>query len=161
MRALSGSAAFKTDEVRFVQVADASLALAKAYIHLFRGCGGTAGGGGRQQGSEHAGTRGIPEGEQEHCGSQQQAPSPPAPAPSAAAATAAAAAAAAASSTPLPAQPGSIRELAAARMHLRGVLKQCEPAFGEHPKWRALSDVCAEVTALEGAAKSAAAGPAQ
>lgn len=101
VRALSGSAAFKSDEARFVEVADASLALASAYTRL------------HQAGASPAGPAG---------------------------------AAGAGAAKPLA---GGARELAAARMHLRGVLKQCQPVFGEHAKWVELEAAAAEVAALE------------
>lgn len=48
-----------------------------------------------------------------------------------------------------------IKELAAARMHLRGVLKQCEASFQEHEAWQELSQLLKEVTALEDGAVAA------
>jgi len=122
-----------------VEVADASLALAQAYMQLFRGSSTPA----TAEIAPHSNsssnlqesTSGAP---------VQQASSISTPFP-------VAGPEAVAISKPI--QPGSIRELAAARMHLRGVLKQCEPVFGEHAKWQALSVACADVTAAEGEAR--------
>ena len=107
MRALTGTS-FKSDEKRFAEMAEASAALARAYIQLYN--------------------------------------------TSTSAATATSGAAAA------PAGPGAVRELAAARMHLRGVLKQCEGTFGEHAKWAEMDALLREVTALEEAALARAKG---
>ncbi|KAF5842032.1 hypothetical protein DUNSADRAFT_9601, partial [Dunaliella salina] len=145
VRALSGSAAFKSDEARFVEVADASLALARAYLQLYQNATLPQG---TMSTVQHASANGS-----NSNAADQQESAPPASSPAKPSAAAAAAAAAAAI-TPLAVQPGSIRELAAARMHLRGLLKQCEPVFREHAKWQALSNACAEITAAETDAKS-------
>ena len=72
----------------------------------------------------------------------QQAP----PAPAAAAATAATASATV-----------SLRDLAAARMHLRGVLKQCEPVFAGAPLYVELQDMLGQVERMEAAARASVA----
>eukprot|EP00955_Chlamydomonas_euryale_P022809 240778-Chlamydomonas_euryale.AAC.3 len=43
---------------------------------------------------------------------------------------------------------GGVRDLSAARLHLRGVLKQCEPVFGEHVLFAELAALLEEVEAL-------------
>lgn len=164
---MSGSAAFKSDEMRFVEVADASLALAQTYLQLFRGSAATA-----SVPSSAQVTSSSKDNDASACSStsggggtigndvvsvhqQAAAPTPVSSvSPTAPAATAAA-------SAQLALQPSSIRELAAARMHLRGVLKQCQPAFEEHAKWQALSAACNEITAAEAEAKTLAARPGQ
>jgi len=108
VRALAGSS-YKSDEAKFKEMADASTALAKAYIQLFKDAAGAAGA------------------------------SPP---------TAEGGAA-------KPAGSGT-RQLAAARMHLRGVLKQCEASFSEHASWQELAALMQQVTALEDEALAAA-----
>lgn len=50
---------------------------------------------------------------------------------------------------------GGTRELAAARMHLKGLVKQCEVAFEERPEYQQLQGLLAEVTAAEDAAVAA------
>lgn len=165
VRALSGSAAFKSDEARFVEVADASLALAQTYLQLFRG--GTAA---ASVLSSTQTTASSSDNSANGCSSntgndnvmvQGQAAPTPVPLASSTGPATATAAAAAATSTPLPLQPGSIRELAAARMHLRGLLKQSQQAFEGHAKWQALSAACNEIMAAEAEAKNSAAGPGQ
>ncbi|KAL6762659.1 hypothetical protein V8C86DRAFT_3173802 [Haematococcus lacustris] len=100
VRGLTGTG-YKSDEAKFIEMADASAALARAYIQLSTRSAGDGKG--------------------------------------------------AASSAV------AVRELAAARMHLRGVLKQCENSFGEHAAWRQLGSLLAEVTALEAASRNPAA----
>lgn len=100
VRGLTGTG-YKSDEAKFIEMADASAALARAYIQLSTRSAGDGKG--------------------------------------------------AASSAV------AVRELAAARMHLRGVLKQCENSFGEHAAWRQLDSLLAEVTALEAANRNSAA----
>uniref|UniRef100_A0A7S3QZ63 TPR-like protein n=1 Tax=Dunaliella tertiolecta TaxID=3047 RepID=A0A7S3QZ63_DUNTE len=153
VRALSGSAAFKSDEARFVEVADASLALAQAYLQLYRGSSSSSSAA-PPQGTSSSIQNANLNGSNYSAPAQQESAALAPPASSPAVPCAAAAAAAAAATTPLVVQPGSIRELAAARMHLRGLLKQCEPVFGEHAKWQALSNACAEISAAEVDAKS-------
>ncbi len=89
VRALTGTS-YKSDEKRFVEMAEASVDLAQAYVRLYTASAGAS-------------------------------------------ATGA----------------GAVRELAAARMHLRGVLKQCEQAFGEHEAWRRMDEVLQQVLRLE------------
>lgn len=50
---------------------------------------------------------------------------------------------------------GGLRELSAARMHLRGLLKQCEATFEEDSAFLGLSELLARVTAAENAALAA------
>jgi hypothetical protein len=50
---------------------------------------------------------------------------------------------------------GGLRELSAARLHLRGLLKQCEAAFEEQPLYAQLAALLAEVQAAEDAALAA------
>lgn len=52
--------------------------------------------------------------------------------------------------------PGSTRELAAARMHLRGVLRLAQERFGESEEYQGLSELLERVTALEAEAKAQA-----
>lgn len=130
MRALSGSAAFKSDEARFIEVADASLALAGAYMQLYRGSSPPTSTAGQSNGNA----------ESTSAASSQLGPGESAASPTA--------------TGRRTIQQSSVRELAAARMHLRGLLKQCEPAFGEHAKWTALSDACAEISNAEAEAKA-------
>eukprot|EP00798_Chlamydomonas_sp_ICE-L_P011734 gene11734-34462_t len=51
--------------------------------------------------------------------------------------------------------PKILRDLSAARMHLRGVLKQCETAFGETELHASMASLLVEVEAEEKAAKEA------
>jgi len=44
---------------------------------------------------------------------------------------------------------GGLSELSAARMHLRGLLKQCEAAFEDHVLYKQLQDMLEEILALE------------
>ena len=132
VRALSGSAAFKSDEPRFVEVADASLALAQTYLDL------------------HHSSRPIPSAALQPSIDGTSSSGTPSSAGAAASASPAAAGVAQTAGQQL----SSTRELAAARMHLRGLLKQCEPVFGEHVKWQALSDACAQISAAESSLKS-------
>ncbi|KAG2495053.1 hypothetical protein HYH03_006983 [Edaphochlamys debaryana] len=83
VRALAGGA-FKTDEARFVEYAQASEALCRAYIQCYQ-----------------AG------------------------------------------------KPGGSKDLSAGRMHLKGMLRATQEAFGEHPETAKLQAVLEEVTALE------------
>jgi hypothetical protein len=50
---------------------------------------------------------------------------------------------------------GGLRELSAARMQLRGMLKQCEEAFGEQQQYKQLQGLLQEVLAAEDAALAA------
>lgn len=50
---------------------------------------------------------------------------------------------------------GGLRELSAARMHLKGLLKQCEPAFEGEDRYKELQALLAEVVAAEDAALAA------
>jgi hypothetical protein len=50
---------------------------------------------------------------------------------------------------------GGLRELSAARMQLRGLLKQCEEAFGEQQQYKQLRELLQEVLAAEDAALAA------
>ena len=53
---------------------------------------------------------------------------------------------------------GGVRDLAAARMHLRGVLKQCEARFAEHQLYKDMQGLLDKVVELEAAATSARSG---
>lgn len=50
---------------------------------------------------------------------------------------------------------GGLRELSAARMHLRGLLKQCEDAFEAHERYGQLAVLLARVMAADEAALAA------
>lgn len=50
---------------------------------------------------------------------------------------------------------GGVRELAAGRMHLKGLLKQCEAAFEETADYKQLQGLLEEVVAAEDAAVAA------
>ena len=113
------STSFKSDPVKFEAMARASLRLCRAYVDIHLAAGG-----------------------QPAAGSSQ-------PSPSGGAAEKGAAAGAGSGAGGGAGQGGSLRDLSAARMHLRGVLKQCEGAFGEHALQREMGDLLEEVLALE------------
>lgn len=48
-----------------------------------------------------------------------------------------------------------LRDLAAARMHLRGILKQCEESFGDDEQFQKMSELLQVVLAAEDAALAA------
>jgi hypothetical protein len=50
---------------------------------------------------------------------------------------------------------GAMRELSAARLHLRGVLSAARDAFADHPLYADMSVLLEQVQALEAAAKAA------
>lgn len=50
---------------------------------------------------------------------------------------------------------GGVRELAAGRMHLRGLLKQCEAAFEVSVEYKELQELLQQVVAAEDAAVAA------
>jgi hypothetical protein len=52
---------------------------------------------------------------------------------------------------------GGARDLAAGRMHLRGLLKQCEDAFEGRPEYKQLQELLEQVVAAEDAARQPAA----
>ena len=57
-----------------------------------------------------------------------------------------------------PAAPtGSARDLAAARMHLRGVIKQCEPCFAGHRLLCEMQALLEEVVCMEEAVSASCA----
>lgn len=50
---------------------------------------------------------------------------------------------------------GGVRELAAGRMHLRGLLKQCEAVFEERHEYKQLQELLQQVVEAEDAAVAA------
>jgi hypothetical protein len=50
---------------------------------------------------------------------------------------------------------GGVRELAAGRMHLRGLLKQCEGSFEESEQYKQLQELLLQVVEAEDAAVAA------
>ncbi|GAX73776.1 hypothetical protein CEUSTIGMA_g1227.t1 [Chlamydomonas eustigma] len=44
---------------------------------------------------------------------------------------------------------GGVRDLAAARMHLRGILKQCEASFEDHPQFKEMKHLLDEIVEME------------
>jgi hypothetical protein len=138
VRALSGTA-YRSDEDKFVEMARASLALGRAYIDLANGGVKKVAGSSNPQPTASAppgSSTATPSSETSASSQQQQGAS-------------------ASSATPA-FTPAAARELAAARMHLRGVIKQCESAFEEHELYKQLQALLDEVAALESAAQSAA-----
>jgi hypothetical protein len=133
VRGLSGTA-YKADQEKFVEMAQASLALGRAYINL------ASGGANKAAGSSSA---------------QTSASTPPGPSETSARSSQEQGGAQISSPT-LAFSPTAGRELAAARMHLRGVIKQCESAFEEHELYKQLQALLDQVVALESEAQAAA-----